>query len=516
MTDDLSRKPARRSIVPGAATVAVAKVVAVYAVFSSLWVTVSDRLIAALSPDVHLFALLSMAKGGLFVAVTSLLLFLLLRRVLDAWGEWQRELSENEESLNFVLEGGQLGFWDWNFQTNHVKRNRIWAEMLGYPFEEIEFTTRQWTDFIHPDDRDRVWHSIHGVLDGSKAMHELTYRLRTQAGGYKWVLDRARVVQRDAQGQPIRMCGTHTDVDKLKRAEQALEDSEKRFRGIFENAAVGIAQIALDGSLLNFNDAFCNIIGHGRDELMHPAPAAEPFSFRVDLDITRQDLARLFDGEIACLEIEKRYLRRDAEPVWVHLSASLVSDDEGHPLYIISAFQNITARKKLQEELEVQARLDSLTGVNNRRYFLERSVLELARAGRYGNPLSLLMIDIDHFKHVNDSWGHKAGDQVLRRLGRVFRDGLREVDIIGRMGGEEFAILLPMTDSRRAAEVAERLRERVAACTIAVDAALTLTVTISIGVSTLQGMDGSIDALLSKADQGLYLAKENGRNRVVS
>ncbi|WP_028534488.1 sensor domain-containing diguanylate cyclase [Paludibacterium yongneupense] len=491
------------------------KIVAVYAVFSVLWVGIGDRLVAAFSPDIRVFALISVAKGWLFIALTSLLLFLLLRRVLAAWSSWERELRENEESLNFVLEGGQLGFWDWNFQTNHVKRNRIWAEMLGYPFEEIEFTTRQWTDFIHPDDRDRVWHSIHSVLNGQKAMHELTYRLRTSDGGYKWVLDRARVVQRDAQGQPIRLCGTHTDVDKLKRAEQALEDSEQRFRGIFENAAIGIAQIGLDGGLLNFNDAFCTIIGHRREELERPGSMAEPFSLRVDLDITRQDLNRLFEGQVACLEIEKRYLRCDAEPVWVHLSASLVSDADGQPQYIISTFQNITARKKLQEELEVQARLDGLTGVNNRRYFLERSVIELSRSARYGNPLSLLMIDIDHFKHVNDTWGHKAGDSVLQRLGHVFRDGLREVDIIGRMGGEEFAILLPMTGSLRAVEVAERLRTHVAGCLIEVDSTLTLSVTISVGVSTLQATEGSIDALLSKADQGLYLAKANGRNRVV-
>jgi diguanylate cyclase (GGDEF)-like protein/PAS domain S-box-containing protein len=255
----------------------------------------------------------------------------------------ERALEERATQLRFVLEGSDLGFWDWNIPAGTVERNERWATMLGYTHTEMQHTTQQWSDFVHPEDRERAWQSIFDVVEGRTASHKLEYRMLHKDGSMRWILDQANVMQRDDQGRAIRMCGTHTDI---------------------------------------------------------------------------------------------------------------------------------TERKLLEEELTRQAHIDYLTGVFNRRYFMERAEQELNRYKRYGNRLSLFMLDIDYFKQINDRYGHKVGDMVLTTLAQVCRSALRDMDFMGRMGGEEFAVLLPETDCKTAIEVAERLRELVARAQVALDGGL--------------------------------------------
>jgi diguanylate cyclase (GGDEF)-like protein len=135
---------------------------------------------------------------------------------------------------------------------------------------------------------------------------------------------------------------------------------------------------------------------------------------------------------------------------------------------------------------------------------------------RNGIPFSALMLDIDHFKKVNDTYGHKIGDLVLQKLSEVCRKTLRDIDVIGRWGGEEFAILLPGSDGKQAREVAERLRQRIAEAKVQLERGLPLRITVSIGVAPLAGKDANIEVLLNEADQALYAAKRAGRNKVIA
>jgi diguanylate cyclase (GGDEF)-like protein/PAS domain S-box-containing protein len=185
------------------------------------------------------------------------------------------------------------------------------------------------------------------------------------------------------------------------------------------------------------------------------------------------------------------------------------ADSESGPVFV-AMVRDISEQVDMQNRLEALANTDPLTGVSNRRAFLERAEQELAEARRYGNPLSAAMIDIDRFKALNDRFGHAIGDQVLQQVARQLATTLRKPDIFARWGGEEFICLLPHTDATLAQSAAERLRRAIEA----LEAAASARVTVSIGVTSLVSADSEIETLIDRADQALYEAKRAGRNKV--
>jgi diguanylate cyclase (GGDEF)-like protein len=167
-----------------------------------------------------------------------------------------------------------------------------------------------------------------------------------------------------------------------------------------------------------------------------------------------------------------------------------------------------------EEELRLLAATDALTGLANRREFTRRGEAEILRARRYGSPVCVLMMDIDHFKRVNDTWGHGVGDDVIRQVADISRDVLRSVDLIGRIGGEEFAVLLAQTNTEGAETVAERLREAVASSTVSMAGGQALKVSVSVGLAEVTHDGETLGQVLARADSALYAAKQLGRNRV--
>jgi diguanylate cyclase (GGDEF)-like protein len=202
---------------------------------------------------------------------------------------------------------------------------------------------------------------------------------------------------------------------------------------------------------------------------------------------------------------------------WVDTHAAPLFDENGNVKALVGVTRDITERVKLQKELENQARKDFLTDLPNRRYFLVLAEQELNHAQRYSKPLSILMMDIDFFKSINDRCGHKSGDLVLQKLAKVCVQLLRDVDVIGRMGGEEFAILLPETPGTFSLDVAERIRHALENVEVVVEQhSAPLKFTVSIGASTLDNREVTVDKLLQEADAALYQAKNSGKNKVIA
>ncbi len=259
-----------------------------------------------------------------------------------------------------------------------------------------------------------------------------------------------------------------------------------------------------NGVLLDANDAARTFFG----------PAASQGSQAIQSFFDRKDLVRLTgqlrsQGRVS--DFETRLRRPDGTARDVLLAATpIVFDNIGAVLTIVV---DITGRKEMEAHLQRLASTDPLTGLANRGRFFAVATEAIRRTRRDGRPLAVVMLDLDHFKTVNDTHGHDAGDAFLQALAGLCRDLLRGQDLAARLGGEEFALLLPETDQVGALALADRLRQATASRQLA---GLDHTITLSAGVSTVRPGEQTIDAALSRADRALYAAKRAGRNRVAA
>jgi diguanylate cyclase (GGDEF)-like protein/PAS domain S-box-containing protein len=316
---------------------------------------------------------------------------------------------------------------------------------------------------------------------------------------------------RDERGRITGGVMAWQDITRRKRDEFALRESEERFRATFEQAAVGVAHLSPAGYWLRVNSKLRRMLGYSSDELR----------YRTSLDITHPDdkqeeetaLRRLIEGDIASLTIEKRYLNHDGTPLWVRVTQSCVRDDEGAPKYVIAVIEDISETRKLQETLRLSAQHDPLTGLANRALIHEFGTRLLAGARRGGSGAALLFIDLDRFKPINDTYGHEAGDGVLREVARRLRECVRSEDVLGRLGGDEFVAMISHMHSEADAMKAASHVLRTLGQPYAVRD-LTLEVSPSIGVSLFPQDGYSVDDLLKNADTAMYHAKNTGRNRL--
>jgi diguanylate cyclase (GGDEF)-like protein/PAS domain S-box-containing protein len=295
---------------------------------------------------------------------------------------------------------------------------------------------------------------------------------------------------------------------EARQVERGLREARERFESAFDNAPIGMALIDMEGRWLQVNDALCRITGRTRDALR--ATTLRAITHPDDLELDAENLEQLLAGEVPNYQVEKRYRSAWGHDVWVLITKSIVRDEQRKPLYIVTQVQDISERKELARRLEYVVDHDFLTGLLNRRHFEDELAKEIERAARYGSPGAVLLIDLDNFKDVNDSFGHKTGDDVLKGVAGLLRQRLRHTDVIARVGGDEFAVLLTQTDADQVQLVADEVVKALARET-AVLADQSIRITASVGVAMFDGLTDV--EILAYADLAMYEAKETGRNR---
>jgi diguanylate cyclase (GGDEF)-like protein/PAS domain S-box-containing protein len=298
------------------------------------------------------------------------------------------------------------------------------------------------------------------------------------------------------------------EIETRVAAEESARTSSESFRRLFDAAPVAMILMgAREGNILRANEAAYALYGAPSGQQGERAQIGRFFADPEDRD---RLLARLRGrGTLPPTEVHMRNL--DGAALEVLLAAKRVQY-QNDPCYIVGAV-DITGRKNMEEKLRHLATTDALTGAHNRRFFFETAERELRRTARLEHPAAVLLLDIDHFKRINDTYGHAAGDDMLRGLVEIIEGELRDYDILGRLGGEEFAVLLADTSIETAMEVGDRLRAAVAGSPIATVAGR-LKMTISIGVAAVEPGALTVDVALSRADRAMYRAKSLGRNRV--
>lgn len=289
-----------------------------------------------------------------------------------------------------------------------------------------------------------------------------------------------------------------------------LLQSETRYRRLFESAQDGILIVdAGNGQVLDANPYIAELLGFLPAELL--GKNLWDLGLFADVSAIKSVFAKL-QGAGYARHDDLPLLSKDGHRVDVEFVSNRYR--EGDADVIQCNIRNIAQRKHQQAELQRVANTDDLTGLANRRHILSAAVDELKRAQRYRRPLSLLILDIDHFKRINDTCGHAIGDRALRVFADTCQRVIRDADLIGRLGGEEFIVLMPETPQQAAVDAAERLRAEIAAIKLLPDREDCPTSTVSIGVATTQFGDEPLNSLMMRADDQLYRAKETGRNRV--
>ena len=301
------------------------------------------------------------------------------------------------------------------------------------------------------------------------------------------------------------------DISDRKKIEHALRASEKSFKEIIEYAPIGMAIVSLDGRFMVVNQTLCNIVGYTNDELIRRT--FQEITYPDDLSIDLEHVQQLLDGEIDTYQIEKRYIRKDKAVVWTQLSASIFRDEDLTPQYFIAQIEDISERKIRDNKVQQHAYFDTLTKLPNRRMLMDRLSQALSQAERYQRTLALFFLDLDHFKQVNDTLGHEAGDRILKVAAARLLSGVRSHDTVSRLGGDEFVIILTEISSAEDAKMfAEKILKKFSE-PIEVNGK-ELFIGTSIGIALYSGdKKVTIKELMNNADAAMYESKAAGRNR---
>lgn len=497
-------------------------IVSLYVLVSIFWIFISDGLLAIVikNPQTVLFS--SILKGCLFILVTSTLLYLLISRYCQAIRSQDAEILKQVETLTRVnqrlqatearytrlIDGSRDGYWDCHIPTGETYYSPRYQALLGYREDELAPTLETFYRLVHPEDLPAVKAAGQAYLETHRP-YDIELRLRTKRGEYRWFQTRGQATW-DAEGKPVFMAGSTTDITERKQLEEALRNQNLLLNTVLSNVEAHVYMKDREGRYLYANQGAGELLGRPVEEIIGKTDM-DFLSAEIVAPLRALDQA-VFDSGVSQSREEALVDREGRTRYFWSVKVPLVHAEQ--PDRLIGVSTNVTELHRLREELERQAMTDSLTGIPNRRRFYEDAERHFARARRYGEALSLLVLDIDHFKDINDTRGHQIGDQVLCGIAAHFRQALRGSDILGRVGGEEFAILLPHTDLDAAAQLADRLRQTLSEQRFAGDAGHQLGATVSIGVATLLPTDTSLDGLYGRADQALYNAKEQGRNRV--
>lgn len=416
----------------------------------------------------------------------------------------QGRRAEDRLLPNFqeLVDGSQHGILiHSNFKPLYA--NDAFASLFGFANAEDVMQLPLLRSLIPPEQWARAEEDYHQLIRGEKTQTIGRVRFLRKDGGELWTLITQRVI--DWHGQPA-IYLTALDVSTQTKVEQTMLDNEQRLRSMLEILPVAIFIARWEDSKLLFvNRKTCLLFQQSAGPLLRSTAV----SFYPDPQ-DRENIRTLLQTVQDVREIEVKMKTAQGREFIAELAATMIHY-AGVPAVMV-AVNDITQRKQLESKLQQQANTDELTGIDNRRYFFDQAEQEMRRARRFNRELSVLMIDLDHFKKINDTLGHAVGDLVLQGVVKAIKDCLRNTDIVGRLGGEEFAAILPESGTEAAKEAATRMCQYIAKNPIVTEKA-TVPCTVSIGLAQMDARDHSIDQLLQRADEALYRAKHNGRNR---
>jgi len=442
------------------------------------------------------------APDGTLIGAASISRDVTARRALEQLAEEEHRRLEEAQRI------AQVGSFEYDFRTGESTWSRELRRLMGLEAEAgPEYQV--FLGRLHPEDHDRFLADLREWLASPEQFIEDEFRVVPETGQVRWLSARIEAF-RDEDGTAHKMVGSLRDVTEQKANAKARQRAEEQFAVAFDLGGVGMMVTDLDLRILRANTAFCHLIGRSADEVigasadefLHPSEAEESGA---------TSAGRMVRAGDDLLGVERRFIRPDGTAVHTEVHISVVRDEKGEPEYLFGQVIDITARKRVEGELQRLAMHDPLTGLPNRYLLQDRLETALARAQRSHHRVAVLFVDIDHFKLVNDSLGHSTGDSLLVQLASRLTRESRGGDTVARFGGDEFVMVCEdVVDVQEAVEIGQRVLRLFDQPFFIADQQLYVTVSTGIVVAH---PDATPITVLRDADAAMYQAKERGRAR---
>lgn len=412
-------------------------------------------------------------------------------------------LKSSEAQLTLAMDASQLGLWDWNLHTDEVVHSHL-EEIFGLPSDAVTSMRKHLSPRVHPDDADMVRSTLISHMRESEGSYRIEYRVKHANGRWIWVEDSGKAVERDEQGRVLRMIGTRRDISARK-----LQDEQAQLAAtVFEASAEGIFILDPELRILTVNNAFSAITGFAAEDVVG-LPIADT-SKTTKNQLSFKELREILQNNDRW-EGERISQRRSGElyPQW--LQVTVVRSAYGNVTHYVAFFADLSVRRQTEEQLQYLSSHDSLTELANRSMFTQRLQEFTARARQQSQKLALMHVDLDRFKHINDTLGHSVADELLRQVALRLREITPEHDMLARLSADEFVIIVERDTAR------DRLEHRAGLILDFLRLPLTigeheLVITASIGISEFPHSARDSLVLITQANQAMQHAKHLGGN----
>lgn len=424
----------------------------------------------------------------------------------------ESQLETLNEELNTIFDCNLLGIVLFDGDRIIRRANKQFLKIFGIPSEEVIGISAQ--EFHRSTAQYEQFTELHQKQLATVGVVELEMQMAQHNGTMIWMSIVAKAI--DANTPPDLSKGViwmGEDITNRHQKDQALKDKNNELEIFFQNSMVGVILLRGGRVFHRVNQRALDILGYDNFEEIEGSNVEKiHISNEKFLEFGELFYNSLIQHQV--IQVEYQLKRKDGSVVWVSISGSAIDKSPTPDLDkgVLWILDDISDRKKSEELLIELATTDPLTGIYNRRHFFEMAEREINIRNRYSKELTVLMLDIDHFKKINDTYGHNVGDEALKLFSSLCLKNLRDVDILGRIGGEEFAIVLPNTAEDQATFVAERIREEIESKTLNNHNGIP-PMTVSIGIACTN-QNNELEEIIQLADIALYKAKENGRNRI--
>lgn len=519
------------------------KIIVIYLLVGGLWILLSDKVLGVLIKDPDALQNVQLYKGWLYVIVTGIVFYwiicktmMMFKRAIDKIFQGYEELSTANEELiameeelsqqndeleqhrnalmvsnqryQLAVEGAHDGIWDWDIRHDTYFFSLKWKATFGYKEEELPNTFETWKQLLHPEDKERSINAINGYLMRGNGIYENTYRLRCKDGTYRWILSRGKAVW-DEKGRAVRVAGSHTDITEHIQLQEYLRREKELSANIIRDTSMMIIVLDKDGTITQFNPFAEKVTGYQKEEVIG----------RNVIDVlipnsNKEDIKDMFDKVVNCELVrnqENEIICKDGQYATILWNNNLLHDQEENILGIVLIGMDITERKEMEKRLHSLAYYDILTQLPNRTMFEEKIEQLLHNVKEAGRKVAVIYIDVDNFKHINDTMGHRTGDKFIVYIANILKYHIQHPNMVARLSGDEFVIVL--TDIHSANDVILELNDllkHIRRPWVLKNQEFFVSVSMGIAIYPEHGED--FTTLLQNADTAMFHTKENGKD----